>query len=79
MIHQITPHVDNNQHCWNIWAQPIKIQWKSQKLLSQRIGKRSYKTLGTSSFPTSEIRNVLGILTGPSSSPDKDLGMGTLT
>ena len=28
--------------------QPIKIQWKSLKLLSQRIRKRYYKTLGTS-------------------------------
>ena len=28
--------------------QPIKIQWKSPKLLSQRIRKRHYKTLGSS-------------------------------
>ena len=32
--------------------QPIKIQLKSQKLLSQQIGKRHYKTLGTSVINT---------------------------
>ena len=37
---------------WNVWTlnfmnQPIKIRWKSQKLLGQQIRKRYYKSLST--------------------------------
>ena len=51
MIHKITHSVDFNKWLKRLSTQlnkPIKILLKSPRLLSQRIKKRNFKTLGTS-------------------------------
>ena len=45
MIHKITPYLDYNY--FYFMNQPITIQWKSPKLLSQQRRKRYHKTSGT--------------------------------
>ena len=52
---------------WKVWTlnlmnQPIKIQYKPPKLLSQRIRKCSYKTLGTSVINSSMSPSSLVIM-----------------